>query len=139
MTRRNLVLIIALLLVLPVVMVGCGSKKSEVPAVEASINGFADAYASEDYETCVNYFTETTDANRATMIQTMTGFHGITPKIQIDSIDNVTVEGSTATADVTITVLGKQATMEMTLSKSGDAWKFSMSNLIAEVGKQLGS
>jgi hypothetical protein len=139
MTRRNLVLIIALLLVVPVVMVGCGSKKSEVPAVEASINGFADAYASGNYETCADYLTETTDATRDTIIQQLSGFHQITPIIQVDSIDNVTVEGSTATADVTLTVLSKQATVEMTLSKSDDTWKFSIADLLAEVQKQLGS
>ena len=139
MTRRNLVLIIALLLVVPVVMVGCGSKKSEVPAVEASINGFADAYASGNYETCADYLTETTDATRDTIIQQLSGFHQITPKIQVDSIDNVTVKGSTATADVTLTVLSKQATVEMTLSKSDDTWKFSIADLLAEVQKQLGS
>jgi hypothetical protein len=139
MARRNLVLIIALLLVVPVVMVGCGSKKSEVPAVEASINGFADAYASGNYETCADYLTETTDATRDTIIQQLSGFHQITPKIQVDSIDNVTVEGSTATADVTLTVLSKQATVEMTLSKSDDTWKFSIADLLAEVQKQLGS
>ena len=139
MTRRNLVLIIALLLVVPVVMVGCGSKKSEVPAVEASINGFADAYASGNYETCADYLTETTDATRDTIIQQLSGFHQITPKIQVDSIDNVTVEGSTATADVTFTVLSRQATVKMTLSKSDDTWKFSIADLLAEVQKQLGS
>jgi hypothetical protein len=139
MARRNLVLIIALLLVVPVVMVGCGSKKSEVPAVEASINGFADAYASGNYETCADYLTETTDATRDTIIQQLSGFHQITPKIQVDSIDNVTVEGSTATADVTLTVLSKQATVKMTLSKSDDTWKFSIADLLAEVQKQLGA
>ncbi len=139
MTRRNLVLVIALLLVLPVVMVGCGSKKSEVPAVEASINGFADAYASGNYETCADYLTETTDATRDTIIQELSAFHQITPKIQVDSINNVTVKGSTATADVTLTVLSKQATVKMTLSKSDDTWKFSIADLLAEVQKQLGS
>ena len=139
MTRRNLVLVIALLLVMPVVLLGCGSKKSEIPAVEASINGFADAYASGNYQTCVGYLTETTDSNRDTIIQQLSGFHQITPKIQVDSIDNVTVEGSTATADVTVTVLSKQATVKMTLSKSDDTWKFSIADLLAEVQKQLGS
>jgi hypothetical protein len=139
MRRRNLVLVIALLLVMPVVLLGCGSKKSEIPAVEASINGFADAYASEDYQTCVGYLTETTDATRATIIQQLSGFHQITPKIQMDSIDNVAVNGSTATADVTLTVLSKQATVKMTLSKSDGTWKFSIADLLTEVQKQLGS
>jgi hypothetical protein len=138
MTRRNLVLVIALLLVMPVVLLGCGGKKSEIPAVEASINGFADAYASGNYRTCADYLTETTDATRDTIIQQLSGFHQITPKIQVDSIDNVTVEGSTATADVTLTVLSKQATVKMTLSKSDDTWKFSIADLLTEVEKQLG-
>ena len=139
MTRRNLVLVIALLLVMPAVLLGCGSKKSEIPAVEASINGFADAYASGNYQTCADYLTETTDATRDTIIQQLSGFHQITPIIQVDSIDNVTVEGSTATADVTLTVLSKQATVKMTLSKSDDTWKFSIADLLTEVQKQLGS
>lgn len=142
MTRRNLVLVIALLLVIPVVLVGCGSngsKKDESTAVEASINGFADAYASGNYETCAGYLTETTDATKDTIIQELSAFHQITPEIQVDSIDNVTVEGSTATADVTVTVLSKQATVKMTLSKSDDTWKFSIADLLAEVQKQLGA
>jgi hypothetical protein len=139
MAKRKWLPVIALLLAFSVILVGCGSKKSEVPAVVASINGFADAYASGNYQTCVGYLTETTDATRDTIIQELSGFHQITPTIKVDSIDNVTVEGSTATADVTITVLSKQATMEMTLSKSDDTWKFSIADLIAEVEKQLGS
>jgi hypothetical protein len=91
------------------------------------------------YRTCADYLTETTDATRDTIIQQLSGFHQITPKIQVDSIDNVTVEGSTATADVTLTVLSKQATVKTTLSKSDDTWKFSIADLLAEVEKQLGS
>ena len=139
MRTRNLVLVIALLVVMPVVLLGCDSKKDEAPAVEGSINGFVDAYCSGDYETCVDYLVGITDANRDTVIGQLSGFHQICPTIEVNSIDNVAVNKSTATADVTLTALGQQATFEMTLNKSDGTWRFSFGDMLAEIQKQLGS
>ena len=139
MRTRNLVLVIALLVVMPVVLLGCGSKKGEIPAVEGSINGFVDAYAAGTMDTCVGYLMGITDATRATVIGQLSGFHQISPTIEVNSIDNVAVNGSTATADVTFTVLGEQATFQMTLNKSGGTWRFSFGDMLDEIQKQLGS
>jgi hypothetical protein len=138
MRKRNVVLVIALLLVMPVVLVGCGSKKSEVPAVEASINGFADAYARGEYQTCTDYLVGVTDANRDSITGQLSAFHQICPTIQVDSVDNVTVNGSTATADVTVTALSKQVTIQMTLTKVDDTWKFSFGDMLTAIEKQFG-
>lgn len=139
MKRRNLVLAIALLLVMPAILLGCSSEKDEIPAVEASINGFADAYGRGDYQTCVDYLAGITDANRDAVIGQLSGFHEVCPTIEINSTDNVTVDGSTATADVTLTALGQQATFEMTLNRSDGTWRFSFGDMLAEIQKQLGS
>ena len=135
MRKRDVVLVIALLLVIPVVLVGCGSKKSEVPAVEASIKGFADAYARGQYQTCMDYLTDT-DTNAITGELSL--FHQASPTIQVDSIDNVTVDGSTAKADVTVTALSKQVTIQMTLTKVDDTWKFSFGDMLTAIEKQFG-
>ena len=138
MAKRNLALVIALLLAFSVILVGCGSKKSEVPAVEASINGFADAYARGDYQTCTDYLVGVTDANRDSITGQLSAFHQICPTIQVDSVDNVTVDGSTAKADVTVTALSKQVTIQLTLTKVDDTWKFSFGDMLTAIEKQFG-
>ena len=138
MAKRNLALVIALLLAFSVILVGCGSKKSEVPAVEASINGFADAYARGDYQTCTDYLVGVTDANRDSITGQLSTFHQFCPTIQVDSVDNVTVDGSTAKADVTVTALSKQVTIQLTLTKVDDTWKFSFGDMLTAIEKQFG-
>jgi len=138
MRKRNLVLVIALLLAVSVILVGCGSKKSEIPAVQDSINEFADAYNHGDYRTCTDYLVGITDANRDAIANQLSTFHQLCPTIQVDSIDNVTIDKSTATASVTVTALGKQVTIELTLNKADDTWKFSFGDMVAAIQKQFG-
>ena len=141
MAKRNLALVIALLLAFSVILGGCGSKKSEVPAVKDSINGFADAYSLGYYQTCTDYLVGITDANRDSTVNTLSTYHQMCTTIRVDSIDNVTVDQSTATASVTVTAAipqDKQMTIELTLTKADDTWKFSFEAMMTAILKQLG-
>jgi hypothetical protein len=138
MRKRNLVLVIALLLAFSVTLVGCGSKKSEIPAVEASISGFADAYNHGDYQTCMDYLVGITDANKDSIAYQLSTFHQLCPTIQVDSIDDVTIDKSTATANVTLTALSKQVTIELSLTKADDTWQFSWNDMLEAITKQFG-
>jgi hypothetical protein len=141
MAKRKLLPVIALLLAFSVILVGCGSnkKKSEIPAVEASINGFADAYNRGNYQTCADYLVGITDANRDTIVSQLSTFHQMCTTIQVDSIDSVTINESTATASVTLTALSKQVTIDMSLTKADDGtWKFSFGDMVTAISKQFG-
>jgi ketosteroid isomerase-like protein len=137
---KKLVLAIALLLVVPVMLVGCG--KSESAAVEDSINGFADAYNDGDYEKCTDYLVGITDANKATIADELEGLEAYVESMEVTKIEEIKVDGSSATAKVTLKVtttaaLGGQSmeqTIDLPLSKVDGKWKFTGEDIIPSTG-----
>jgi hypothetical protein len=131
---RKLVLAIALLVAIPVVLVGCGAK-SQVPAVEDDINGFVTAYNEGDIDKCTDYLVGITDANKETTKGTLQGFKALIQSIEVPSIEEVKVDGSSATANVAlkVTFMGQpmEKTIPLTLTKEDGTWKFSLGALIA--------
>ena len=134
---KKLVLVLALLVAIPVMLVGCS--KSQVPAVEDSINGFADAYNQGDYQTCTDYLVGITDANRDATANQLSAFHQLCTSIQVNSIDDIIIDKSRATASVTLTALGKQMTIELSLTKADDTWQFSFGDMVTAISQQFGS
>ena len=134
---RKLVLAIALLVAVPVMLVGCA--KSDSAAVKDDINGFADAYNAGDYDQCVTYIVGITDANKATIEGTLQGFKMVAQNIEVTSIDVTKIDGSTATTKVTlnVTIVGVaqpvEKTIDLSLNKVGDTWEFSLGDLMAAV------
>lgn len=130
MSKRNLVMVIALLLAIPVLLVGCG--KSESAAVEDTIRGFVAAFNAGDTEKCTEYAAGITDdLAKATLKAFLDGAKAGVEKIEIVSIKDVKVNGSTATASVThktklAASLGgttQEGTIEGTLTKEDGKWK----------------
>ena len=134
---RKLVLAIALLVAIPVMLMGCA--KSQVPAVKDDINGFVTAYNAGDYDQCVTYIVGITDENKETIKGTLQGFKLAAQSIEVVSIEEINIDGSTATAKVTLNVtltaaMGGQTTeqtIELTLTKEDGTWKFSLGDLLA--------
>jgi hypothetical protein len=125
---KKLVLAIALLMVIPVVLVGCG--KSEAAGVKSSINGFVAAYNDKDYDKCTDYMVGITDATKPAMV-TMLGFaREASGEIEVSEIDEIKVEGDSATAKVTVKVMGQTQTNTATLTKVDGKWKFDLTALI---------
>ena len=50
---------------------------------------------------------------------------GLTGELTVEKIENVTVDGSTATAKVTISAQGQTQAMDLTLTKHDGSWKMS--------------
>jgi hypothetical protein len=124
---RKLVLAIALLVAIPVMLVGCA--KSEVPAVKDSINGFAAAFNDGDSETCTTYLLGITDLTKPGVVLALQTGH-LGGDVTIDSIENVKIDGSSATASVTFTFMGTEQTKTLTLTKVDGTWKFGLGDLL---------
>ena len=75
---RKLVLAIALLVAIPVMLVGCA--KSDSASIKDSINGFVAALNDGDYEKCTDYLVGITDANRDTITTQLE--QGLKPVVQ---------------------------------------------------------
>ena len=120
---KRLLLVSVLMVTLGIIFVGCASEaQSDTAAVEDAITGIFSAYNAGDYDKCLTYLVGITDENRDTIKAGLTMAHGFTGDITINKIENVTVNGSTATATVTATVQNQTQTTEMTLNKVGNKW-----------------
>ena len=122
MAKRNLVLIIALLLAIPMVLVGCA--KSDSAAIKDSINGFTAAYNAEDFDKCTDYLVGITDATKGAVKESLRLGHQLGGDITVDNIEDISVDGSSATAKVTVTVMGQSFTKVVNLNKVDGKWQF---------------
>ena len=118
---KKILFIGALVLLLGAFVVGCA--KSDEQAVEDSIRGMIAAYNAEDYDKCMTYLDGVTDGEEAEIKAGLAMVHGFIGEITIDKIENVTVNGSTATAKVTFKMGEETDTSEMTLTKVDGKWK----------------
>jgi len=125
---KKLVLAIALLLVIPVMVVGCG--KSEAAGVKSSINGFVSAYNGKDYEKCTDYLVGVTDATKDAAKAGLEMARGISGEIEVTSIETPSIDGDSATAKVTVKVMGQSETSTVSFTKVDGKWKFDMTGLL---------
>jgi hypothetical protein len=125
---KKLVLVMALLLVIPVMLVGCSTSASA--GVKNSINGFVDAYNNENYEKCTEYLLGVTDATKDTLKATLKMARELGGKVEVTSIEDVTVDGDSATAKVTVKVMGQSQTNTVSFTKADGKWKFDMTGLL---------
>lgn len=126
---RKLVLFIALLVAIPVMLVGCG--KSESAAIKESINGFVAAYNDEDFDKCTDYLVGIDDLTKPAVVMALTAGHLMTGDIEVNSIEVTPVEGSSATATVTFTMMSMEQTRELSLTKVDGMWKFEGGSLFS--------
>ncbi len=137
---KKLVLVIALLLVIPVMLVGCST--SESASIKDSINGFVSALNDGKYEKCTDYLVGVTDANKAAIADELKGLEAFVQSIEVTKIEKITVDGSSATAKVTLKVtltaaLGggsMEQTIDLPLSKVDGKWKFAGDDIIPSTG-----
>lgn len=123
---KKLLFVSLLVVTLGIVLLGCAAEaKSDADAVEDAITGIFSAYNSGDYDKCLTYLVGITNENRETIKAGLAMAHSFTGDITINNVENVTVDGSTATATVTATIQNQTQTTEMTLNKVGDKWMMS--------------
>lgn len=126
---KKLVLVIALLLVIPVMLVGCST--SESAGVKSSINGFVDAYNDEDYEKCTDYLLGVTDATKDALKATLKMARELGGEVEVTSIEDIDVDGDSATAKVTVKVQGQTQTNTASFTKVDGKWKFGLGDLLS--------
>ena len=138
---RKLVLAIALLVAIPVMLVGCA--KSDSASIKDSINGFAAAVNDGDYEKCTDYLLGVTDANRAAIAtQLEQGLKPVVQSMETTKYEEIKVDGSSATAKVTLKVtltaaLGSgsmEQTIDLPLTEVDGKWKFSGDAIMPQMG-----
>lgn len=122
MSRRMLAL--ALIAFFAAVMVGgCSDTKEET--VGYTIRDFYSAYNAEDWEACLGHVDYEYDAGAA-MTELLKASKAVSGEVIVNSIDKVSITGSTAIADVTATLRGKTQTIEHNLVKKDGSWKISL-------------
>ena len=135
MSRHLLAL--ALVVALAVVLVGCGSESGTATADSAAIRdtiySFVDAYNADDYQKCLSYLTgwgpSYSEDDAIALIQM---WRGVTGRMTIENIEDITISGSTATAMVTSSWENPDTDgnytdaprVEVNLKKDGDTWKY---------------
>jgi hypothetical protein len=137
---KKLVLVLALLVAIPVMLVGCA--KSNSASIKDSINGFVAAVNDGDYEKCTDYLVGVTDANKAAIAAELGGLKVYVQNIEVTNIEEINVDGSSATAKVTMKVtlaaaLGggsMEQTIDLPLSKVDGKWKFAGDDIIPSTG-----
>ena len=121
---KRLLVLTVLLLGIAVVFVGCGAK-SDSAAVEDTIRGYVSAYNSGDYEKCVSYIDNLSEEERSAIVSELEQSGGSSGEMTIESIDNITISDSIATATVKMTWAGDTETSEISLVKKDGEWKLS--------------
>jgi len=119
---KRLMLVLALMVAIPVVLVGCSDSESET--IEYSINDFVNAYNNEDYEMCTGFLVGIDATNKEAVKAALVSGHQMTGDVEITSIEDITINGSSATAKVTVVVQGQSQTNEISLSRVNGTWKF---------------
>jgi hypothetical protein len=124
MSRR--VLAFALIAVFAAVMVGgCSDTKEET--IEYTIRDFYAAYNAEDWEVCLGHIDDTNSVGESTIESMLKMARAATGEVTVKSVTNISITGSTATADISITYASGSETKEYPLVKKDGSWKISWS------------
>ncbi len=120
-------LVFTLVVALAVVLVGCGDESGTAlggsTAIKKTIEGFYSAYNAENWNTCLNYVADTNNVGASMMKSMLQTARTATGKVTVESVTNISITGSTATADVKITYGGQSESKEYPLVKKDGSWK----------------
>ena len=122
MSRRMLA--IALIVVFAALLVGgCSDTKEET--IEYTIRDYFSAYNAEDWDMCLGHIDDTNNVGESAIQSVLQMARAATGEVTVDSVENITVSGTSATADVKITYGGQSETKEYPLVKKDGSWKIS--------------
>jgi len=122
MSRR--ILAFALIAVFALVLVGgCSDTKEET--IEYTIRDYYSAYNAEDWEVCLGHIDDTNNAGASVIQSVLQMARAATGEVTVDSVENITISGLSATADVKVTYENQSETKEYPLVKKDGSWKIS--------------
>jgi hypothetical protein len=117
-------LALALIAAFAAVLVG-GCSETQGETIENTIRDYYSAYNAEDWDICLGHIDDTNAAG-ATMIEsTLKTARATTGEVTVESVTNINITGSTATANVKITYGDQSETKEYSLVKKDGSWKIS--------------
>lgn len=139
MRRRYPALVVALLLVLSLVLAGCGQSDEE--AIKDSIHTFAAAYNASDYEGCLDHLEGVDESNLEEVLSTLGVARAIVLRIDVLGIEVVSIDGPSASVQVSTRatlgpVLGGMSpdqVVSIDLTKSDGKWKFDFAPLAEQL------
>ncbi len=114
-------LIFPLIAVFAAVLVG-GCSDTEEESIEYFIIDYYRAYNAEDWEQCLGHIDDTNNVGAATIESMLKTTRALTGEVTVESVANINVTGSTATADVKIMFGDESETNEYPLVKKGGRW-----------------
>ena len=100
MKRRMLAL--ALIAVFVAVLVG-GCSDTEEGTIEYTIRDFYAAYNAEDWDVCLGHIDDTNNVGASVIQSILKESRAAVGEVTVDSVANINITGSTATAYVKIT------------------------------------
>lgn len=121
MKRR--VLLLALVAILALVSVaGCSETEEEM--VGGTIRDFYSAYNARDWEACLGHLDDADNAGAGVIRAALEAARGLTGEVAVESVTDIKVTGSTATAQVKVAYGGGAESEDLSLVKKGDGhWK----------------
>ncbi len=120
MSRRMLAF--ALIAVLAAVLVaGCSDTAEET--IKYTIEDYYSAYNARDWDGCLGHIDDTNNAGASVIQSVLQMARAATGEVTVDSVENITISGLSATADVKITYGGQSETKEYPLVKKDGSWK----------------
>ena len=115
---------LALIVVFAAILVG-GCSETQEETIENTIRDYYSAYNAEAWEACLGHIDGTNAAGATTIESTLKTARATTGEVTVESVTNINITGSTATADVKITYGGQSETREYALVKKDGSWKIS--------------
>ncbi len=122
MSRRMLAF--ALIAVLAVVLLG-GCSDSQEETIGHTIRDYYSAYNAQDWDACLGHIDDTNNLGASVIRSALEESRAATGKVTVESIENISITGLSATADVTLTWDADTETQEWTLVKKDGGWKIS--------------
>lgn len=119
MTRRIFSLV--LIAVFAVVLAG-GCTDTPEESIEYLTKDFYGAYNAEDWEQCLAHIDDPGKIGESTIESMLTIARAATGEVTVESVTNISITGSTATADVSIAYANGSETKEYAFVKKGGRW-----------------
>ncbi len=119
---RIRVLVFALVAVIALVAAG-GCSDTQEETISNTIRDYYSAYNAMDWESCLGHLDDPGKVGTSVIRSALELARATTGEVTVESIANVEISGSTATADVTLTYGGQKETREYPLVKKDGHWK----------------
>jgi ketosteroid isomerase-like protein len=127
------VLLLCVLLLVVGSMLGVACAKSDSAQIEDVVNDFAAAWNAEDFDKCLTYLDLGTMSGYEDLVKaSMAAEREASGKMTVEKVENIEIEDSTATADVTSKSASDSSstTDAMSFKKIDDEWKISADSMM---------